>query len=250
MCKVYFIGAGPGDPELITLKGYRIIKRADVIIYAGSLIPKEVFKERRQDAKVIDSSSLNLYEIHEIIKEAVQDGKIVARLHTGDTSIYSAIREQVYLLEKDNIPYEIIPGVTSAFALAAKTNITFTIPERTQTLIITRVGGKTPVPEKEDLAELAKHNCSMAIYLSANMSEKIKNALLEGGFKETTPVIVGYKVSWPDEKIFITSIKDLDKEVKAHDIKRQALFLVVPDIDEEITFSKLYSPSFSHSFRR
>ncbi len=250
MSKVYFIGAGPGDPELITLKGYRIIKNADVVIYAGSLVSKEIIKDVKHNAEIIDSSSLNLYETHNIIKEAILKKKLVARVHTGDPSIYSAIKEQIYLLEQDNIPYEIIPGVTSAFALAAKSTITLTVPQKTQTLIITRVEGRTPMPEEEKLKKLAKHKASLAIYLSANMTERIKQDLIEGGYEEDTPVIVGYKVSWPDEKIFITSIKKLSEDIKKHNIKRQAVFLVVPGLKGEITFSKLYDPNFSHGFRK
>jgi len=247
--RVYFIGAGPGDPELITIKAKKIIQEAELIIYAGSLVPKQLISLADKKAKILDSSSMSLDEIHRCMVEAARDGKIVARIHSGDPSIYGAINEQMFLLEKEKIPYAIIPGVTTAFALAALAKVSLTIPEITQTVIFTRVSGKTPVPEREDIKRLASHNATMAIYLSALSASVIKDELIKGGYSDKTQVIIGYRVAWPDQKIIRCSLKDVDKIVEKEGIKRQVLFLVIPD-PQKITFSRLYSSDFSHGFRK
>ena len=248
MCQVYFVGAGPGDPELITLKGLKCIKEADLVLYTGSLVPKETVAEVKAGAKVMDSSGMTLEQIHQQILQTVRIGGVVARVHTGDPTLFGAMREQMELLDRDGITYKVIPGVTAAFAAAAAARVSFTVPEATQTLIITRGKGKTPVPEKEHLERLASHHCSLAIYLSAAMAEEVQEALIKGGYGPETKVIIGYRVGWEDEAVWETQLSRLSQEVMVKDIKRQAVFLVLPGQGKDKR-SKLYHPSFSHGFR-
>ncbi len=246
--KVYFIGAGPGDPDLITVKGKKIIENADLIIYAGSLVPKQIIRPKK-GAKVIDSSSMTLEQIYSEMVSKVKEGGIVARIQSGDPSIYGALNEQIRLLEKDGIPYEIIPGVTAAFALSAKAKISLTVPEISQSVIFTRISGRTPVPERESLRSLSSHRSVLAIYLSGSYSSSVKEELLKGGYPEDTDVIIGYRIGWEEEKIIKCKIKDMDEVVKKEGIKRQAVFLVIPKRERE-TYSKLYDPRFKHGFRK
>jgi precorrin-4/cobalt-precorrin-4 C11-methyltransferase len=198
MSKVYFIGAGPGDPELITLKGKRILDEADVVIYAGSLVNPELLKGLK--AEIHDSAKLNLDETLEIIKESIKKGKVVVRLHTGDTAFYSAISEQIERLREYDIEYEVIPGVSSAMAGAAILGQELTIPEISQTVIFTRLEGRTPVPEKEKLGDLARHGTTMVIFLSVGMVEQVRDELLQG-YPEDTPVVVIERATWPSQKV-------------------------------------------------
>ena len=247
--RVHFIGAGPGDPELMTIKGQRCIKEADLVLYAGSLVPEASVACAKKDAKVVDSSSMTLEETHAMILETVGSGGVVARVHTGDPSLYGAIKEQMILLDRDDIPYEIVPGVTVAFAAAAAAKVSFTLPEKAQTLILTRLAGRTPVPDREQLRDLARHNTSLAIYLSAEKPEDVVEALLAGGYSEDTPVVVAHKVGWPDERIMVTRISALSETVHNAGIKKQAIFLILPGQGDDPVFSRLYSPQFSHGFR-
>jgi len=248
--KVYFVGAGPGDPDLLTIKGRRCIQTADLVLYAGSLVPKEVVACAKTGARVEDSAAMTLDETHAMIVATVKNGGLVARVHTGDPSLYGAIREQTRLLERDGISYEIIPGVTAAFAAAAAAGISFTLPEKSQSLIITRMEGRTPVPEKEHLESLARHRTSMAIYLSAADSQGLQDNLLAGEYPGDTPVVVAWRVGWPDQIILSTRISRLALSVKEAGIKRQAVFLVLPGQDVETAPSRLYSPDFVHGFRK
>jgi len=252
--KVYFIGAGPGDIELITLKAKKIIKSADTIIYAGSLINKEILKYAKSAKAIYDSSKMNLEEILSIMIENVKKGNIVARLHSGDPSIYGAIWEQMYILKQNKIEYEIIPGVSSAFAASARIKKEFTIPNVSQTVIFTRISGKTKVPELENLKLLSKHKATMIIFLSISMIDEVVKALKEG-YLSSTPVCILYKVSWPDEKIIFGNLNNIVEKVKKLNIKRHAL-IIIGDIlkdDKDLikiaSFSKLYDKEFSHSFR-
>jgi precorrin-4/cobalt-precorrin-4 C11-methyltransferase len=246
---VYFVGAGPGDPDLITVKGRKCIQDADLVLYAGSLVPKEVLACARKDARVADSSSMTLQETHAMILETARAGGIAARVHTGDPSLYGAVKEQMILLDRDGVSYEVIPGVTAAFAAAAAARVSFTVPEITQTLIFTRIGGRTAVPEQERLQLLAAHGCSLAIYLSADNPSKIVEELLAGGYADHTPVVVAYRVGWPEEMILRCKISDLSRTVKGAGIKRQALFLILPGTEKTGHSSKLYDRDFSHGFR-
>ena len=249
-CQVTFVGAGPGDPELITVKGQKCIQQADLVLYTGSLVPLEVVASAQEKARVIDSSSMTLDETHSLIVEAVRAGGLVVRVHTGDPSLYGAVKEQVALLERDGIHYRVIPGVTAAFAAAAAAGISFTLPEITQTLIIARLAGRTPVPDRERLRDLARHRASMAVYLSASNPEEVAQELLAGGYPDDTPVILAYRVGWPDEIVFSMPLSELPEKVKELGIGRQAVFLVLPGQKNDPTVSRLYSPEFSHGFRK
>lgn len=246
--KVIFVGAGPGDPELITVKGLKAVNQADMIIYAGSLVPQGLF-EHSKARDIVDSSGLTLEQTHEMMVKAFGQGRSVVRVHTGDPSIFGTIHEQTSLLNKQGIPFEIIPGVTSAFAAAARANVSFTLPEVSQTLIITRSSGRTKVPQGQDLTRLASTGSSMAVYLSAGLAKEVQSDLLKGGLKEDTPVIIGWKVGWDEEEIIKTGLINLAQTVEERKIKGQAIFLILPHGDNEKR-SKLYDPCFSHGFRK
>ena len=254
---VYFIGAGPGDKELITIKAVNVIKKADVIIYAGSLVNKDILDyAEKKDVKIYNSAHLTLEETDNIIKKAVKNKKIVARIHTGDPSIYGAILEQMVLLDEASIKYEIIPGVSSAFAASAAIKAEYTIPEVSQTVIFTRIEGKTPVPEKEKLENIAQIGATLILFLSVSLIEKVKTALLKGSYTEDTPVIIAKRVSWPDEEIIYTTIKDMVKKVKEANIKKTALILVGEVFKKEyrninkLKKSKLYDKYFKTEYRK
>jgi len=248
---VYFIGAGPGDPKLITIKGKEIIERADVVIYADSLIPPEICRFARAGAEIHPSASMSLEEITAIIENAVKQGKTVARVQSGDPSIYGAIQEQMVALDKKGIGYEVIPGVSSLFAAAAALKTELTIPELSQTVIITRLEGRTPVPPLESLKSLAKHQSTMAIFLSASLIEEVVAVLLEGGYPAETPAAAVYKASWEDEIVVRAPLKRLAERVKELNIKKQALILVGDFLSTEAKErrSKLYHEEFKHEFR-
>ena len=249
---VLFVGAGPGDPELITVKGQRALREADMVIYAGSLVPKELLKWTKPDAEALNSASMHLAEIVDAINDAVTEGKRVVRLHTGDPSLYGAIFEQMVELQKRSIPYKVIPGVTAAFAAAAAMGLEFTLPEISQTLILTRMAGRTPVPEKENLAALAAHQTSMAIYLSISMIEEVA-AVLAKSYGLDAACAVVYRASQPDEKIISTTLRDLAGDVKKENITRQALIIVGKVLEyshhDPVTPSKLYDKQFKHGHR-
>lgn len=244
--QVYFIGAGPGDPELLTIRAKDIIKRADVIIYADSLVNPEVCRFAPKKAEIYKSASLNLEGITKIIVNAVRQGKVVARLQSGDPSIYGAIQEQMAVLEEQGIEYEIIPGVSSLFAAAAALKTELTVPELSQTVIVTRREGKTPVPALENLKDLARHQASMAIFLSASMIERVVAELLAGGYKPETPAAVVYRASWKDEVILRAPLKSLAERVQASGVGKQALILVGAFLDakKKRRRSRLYNRGF------
>ena len=251
--QVYFIGAGPGDPELLTVKGRRIIEQADVIIYADSLIDPRVCSSARSEAKIYKSASLSLKEITEIILRAVREDKMVARLQSGDPSIYGALQEQIDVLEEHGIKYEIIPGVSSLCAAAACLRTELTIPELSQTVIITRTEGRTPVPEKESLRNLATHQATLAIFLSVSLIERVVEELLNGGYPSETPVAVVYRASWDDETVIRSTLKNIAEKVRALGINRQALILVgsvLDSVGRKGYHSKLYHKNFSHGYRQ
>lgn len=216
--KVYFIGAGAGDPELITIKGKKAVEDSQIIIYAGSLVNPEIL-EYNPEADIHNSASLSLEEVISIIKKAAAENKNVARIHTGDPSIYGAIKEQIDLLEKNNIDYQIIPGVSSFLAAAAALSAELTLPEVSQTVILSRQAGRTPVPEKEKLSRLAEHQASMAVFLSVQMIEEVVAELLEG-YTHDTPAAVVAKASWPDESIIRGTLADIAYKVKSAGIKK------------------------------
>lgn len=250
---VYFIGAGPGDPELITVKGMKAVQRADVVIYAGSLVSERILDYAKKGAKIYNSASMNLEETTKVILEGAKAGKKVARVHTGDPSLYGAILEQIAPLEEAGISYEIIPGVSSAFASAAYLKAELTLPEVSQTVIFTRVEGRTPVPEKEHLSKLAKHGATICIFLSVGMIDKVVSELLQG-YNEDTPVAVVERASWPDERAITGTLKDIAGKVKDVGIKKQAM-IIVGDVlrgargKGQGAKSKLYDKGFAHGYR-
>lgn len=245
---IHFIGGGPGDPELITVKGMRLLKEADLVVYTGSLLDERVIEYCRKDAEVLNSASMDLDEITGVMVKSSKEGKKVVRLHTGDPSLYSALREQADLLEKEGIPYRVVPGVSSAFASAATLKRELTMPGVTQTVIFTRLEGRTPVPESEALASLAAHRATICVFLSASMIEKVVEGLLKG-YPADTPAACVYKASWEDEKTVKGTLSDIAGKVKEAGITRHALIIVGRAIGDETQASLLYDKGFSHGYR-
>ncbi|MEE1312651.1 MAG: precorrin-4 C(11)-methyltransferase [Lachnospiraceae bacterium] len=246
---VYFIGAGPGDPELLTIKGKKIIDQADVIIYAGSLVNKEVLKDVNKEAKIYNSASMTLEEVLDVMKEAEERGYLTARVHTGDPAVFGAHREQMDALDRMGISYEVIPGVSSFFAAAAALKKEYTLPNVSQTVILTRMEGRTSMPPKEKIRDLAKHNATMVIFLSVGMIEKLTDELMEE-YREDTPAAVVYKASWEDQMIVRGTLKNIAGKVKKAGIKKTALIVVGDFLGDEYELSKLYDKTFTHEYRR
>ena len=250
---VIFAGAGPGDPELITVKAQNALKEADFVVYAGSLVPEAVLKWTRPETTKINSAALNLEEIITTMAAAYKKGRKVVRLHTGDPSLYGAVFEQMAELKKRSIPYKTIPGVTAAFAAAAALGIEYTLPEISQTLILTRMAGRTPVPEAEKLELLASHQTSMAIYLSISLIDDVAN-ILKKAYGEDAACAVAFRVSQPEEKIIHTRLDKLAEEVGKNKITSQALIIVGKVLDENQNKagfkSRLYDKNFSHGYRK
>lgn len=247
---ISFIGAGPGDPELLTLKGKRLIDDADVIIYAGSLVNPEVLAGHKDGAKIYNSALMDLDEVIDVMEAAEKEGKKCVRVHTGDPAIYGAHREQMDRLDKLGIKYEVIPGVSSFLGTAAVLNKEYTLPGKSQTVILTRMEGRTPMPEREKLVDLAKHHASMVIFLSVGFMDELTKQLLEGGYEPTTPVAVVYKATWPDQKIVIGTVADIAQKVKEAGIKKTALTVVGDFLGDEYDLSKLYDKHFTTEFRQ
>ncbi|AUM90668.1 precorrin-4 C(11)-methyltransferase [Clostridium botulinum] len=246
---VYFIGAGPGDPDLITVKGRDILTKADVVIYAGSLVSKEHLDYCKEGVEVYNSASMTLKEVINVIQKAHNENKSIVRLHTGDPSIYGAIKEQMDELDKLNICYEVVPGVSSFSAAAASIKKEFTLPGVSQTLILTRVEGRTPVPEKEDLEVLASRGASMALFLSVGMIDKVA-LKLKKGYGKNVPIAVIQRATWQDEKVVIGTLDDIAKKVKDANITKTAQILVGDFIDCKYDKSLLYDEKFTHEFRK
>lgn len=245
---VYFIGAGPGDVDLITVKGRDIIAKADIVIYAGSLVSKEHMSFCKKDVEIYNSASMNLDEVIAVIKKGSSEGKIIVRLHTGDPAIYGAIKEQMDILDSFNISYEVIPGVSSFTAAAAAIKREFTLPKVSQTVILTRIEGRTPVPKGEDLEKLATIGASMAIFLSVSMIDKVVEKLKKG-YGRNVPVAIVERATWEDERTIIGTLDDISEKVKEANITKCAQILVGDFIDCEYEKSKLYDKSFTHMFR-
>ncbi|HEY7494938.1 MAG TPA: precorrin-4 C(11)-methyltransferase [Candidatus Tectomicrobia bacterium] len=247
--KVFFIGAGPGDPELLTLKARRLLSQADVVIYAGSLIPEAILQYAPATATLHNSAPLTLEQVMEIMATAVRAGQQVVRLQSGDLSLYSAIQEQMTLLDAAGIDYEAVPGISAFQAAAAALQSELTIPEVVQTIILTRGAGKTKMPAGESLAALAAHHASLCIFLSARLSRQIQAQLLTA-YAPQTPVAILYRVSWPDEKIIVTQLQDLHSEIRKHKLTRTTLILVGEAIGSRKNRSRLYHATHAHIFRR
>lgn len=246
---VRFIGAGSGDPELLTIKGKKYIDQADVIIYAGSLVNKEIFQDVKKDCVLYNSASMTLDEVIEVIVKAEEKGLSVARVHTGDPSVFGAHREQMDRLDAKGIEYEVIAGVSSFQAAAAALKKEYTLPNVTQTVILTRMEGRTPVPEKEKISELAKHQATMVIFLSVGQIKELVEQL-KCGYDDKTPVAIVYKASWKDEKIVQGTLLDIAQKVKDAGIKKTALVIVGDFLGNEYEHSCLYDKHFSHGYRK
>lgn len=252
---VYFIGAGPGAPDLITVRGQAILRQADVIIYADSLVDRRLCEVARSDAEIQGSSSLTLEEICTRMIQAARAGKIVTRLHSGDPSIYGAIHEQIARLDAAGVAWSIVPGVSSAFAAAAALGTELTIPEVTQTVIFSRLSGRaSPVPPTEDLRQLAAHRASLVLFLSVGQIRRVVSELVLGGYAPETPVAVVHRVSWPDEAIIRGTLADVVDQVRAAGWTKQALILVGAALGDrgqhEERRSRLYAPDYTHRFRK
>jgi precorrin-4 C11-methyltransferase len=246
--KVIFIGAGPGDPELLTVKARRALARAEVVVFAGSLIPDGVLQQVSPGAKLHNSAHLTLEEVMEILVAAARAGRRAVRLHSGDLSLYSAIQEQIERLDEAGIDYEVVPGISSYQALAAALGCELTRPEIVQTIILTRGEGQTPMPERESLAALAQHRATLAIFLSARLAEEVQAQLLTA-YPPETPVVIGHRVSWPDEKIIVTALSHLAQEIREQRLTRTTLILVGAALKSSGGRSQLYDPGHTHIFR-
>lgn len=247
---VYFVGAGAGNKELITVKGMKLLEKADCIIYAGSLVNPELLEYAKNDCQIYDSAKMTLEEVIDVVLSCEKKSYMTVRLHTGDPSIYGAIREQIDLLKQHKISYEVVPGVSSFLGAAAALGAEYTLPGVSQTVILTRMEGRTPVPKKEDITKLASIQSSMAIFLSIGMLKELSEKLIDGGYNEDTPAAIVYKATWVDEKVVRTTIKNLHQDGVKYNINKTALILVGDFLGDEYERSLLYDPSFTHCYRK
>ena len=251
MGKVVFIGAGPGDPELITIKGKKWLEQADVIIYAGSLLNPEILKYGKAGAELHDSAAMHRDEVFRVMVESVKEGKLVARVHDGDPSFYGAIQEQMDFLAKQGINYVNVPGVSCLQGSAASLQRELTLPNISQTIIVTRPKGRTPVPESESIRELAKHQATMVIFLGTPQLATVVNELQKGGYTRNTPAALVYKATWPEQKIVRGTLGDIVEKANSAGIKETALIFVGRVLNPEgYDYSKLYEPTFTTGFRK
>ncbi|MBQ3426362.1 MAG: precorrin-4 C(11)-methyltransferase [Clostridia bacterium] len=246
---VHFVGAGSGAIDLITVRGARLLGKADVVIYAGSLVNPELLSYTKEGCEVYNSAKMTLEEVIEVIKEAESKHKTTVRLHTGDPSIYGAVREQFDALDCLGIKYDVCPGVSSFCGAASSLKAEYTLPDVSQTVIITRAEGRTPVPKKESIKSLSAHRATMVLFLSASLTEKLQKDLISGGYPEETPVAVVYKATWSDEKIYRTTVGRLHETVTQNGLKKTALVIVGDCMGEKYTRSLLYDPAFTTEFR-
>jgi precorrin-4/cobalt-precorrin-4 C11-methyltransferase len=247
---VNFVGAGCGAADLITVRGARLLSEADVIIYAGSLVNPELLEYARDCCEIHNSAFMTLDEVICVMAEAERDGKKTVRLHTGDPCIYGAIREQMDRLDKLNIPYEICPGVSSFCGAAAALKAEYTLPDISQTVIISRMAGRTPVPEKESIRSLSAHGATMVVFLSAGMLEELSHELIEGGYLPESPAAIVYKASWQDEKICRCTVEKLAETAEKNGIRKTALICIGGFLGDNYSLSRLYDSAFETEFRK
>lgn len=248
---IYFVGAGCGAADLITVRGMKLLEKADVVIYAGSLVNPELLSYTKEACEIYNSATMTLEEVIEVMRKAESESKMVVRLHTGEPSLYGAVREQMDCLDELGISYESCPGVSACFGAAASLQIEYTLPEVSQSLIITRMAGKTSVPEKESIESFAAHQASMAIYLSTGMLEELSRCLVAGGYTKDTPAALVYKASWPEEEAYLCTVETLSLVAKKHNITKTALVLVGNVLaNKRCARSKLYAPDFETEFRK
>lgn len=246
---VHFVGAGPGAPDLITLRGAEYLKTADVIIYAGSLVNPALLAYAKDGCRIYNSAEMTLEQVLEVLEQAEKENLISVRLHTGDPCLYGAIREQMEALDQRGIGYDDTPGVSSFCGAAAALCAEYTLPGVTQSVIITRMAGRTPVPERESVAELAKHGASMVLFLSSGMLKSVQEELLKGAYTEQTPAAIVYKASWPEEKVIRCTVGTLSNVGEREKIRKTALILVGDFLGKSFERSKLYDPAFTTEFR-
>jgi precorrin-4/cobalt-precorrin-4 C11-methyltransferase len=249
---VYFVGSGPGDPELITLRAKKLVEEADIIIYSGSLLNPTILQYARKSAQLYDAAIIDREKIYHILRDSAREGKIAIRFHDGDPALFSTIREQIDKLESDGIKCKVVPGVTAILGASADLNLELTLPGVTQTLIITRAELRTPVPQRESIAELAKHGATMAFYLSVHLIRDVVNELLKGGvYSEKTPAAVVYRATWEDEKIIKGTLGDIARKTKEAKIIKTALVIVGDVIaPAKYEYSKVYDANFTHGYRK
>lgn len=246
---VHFVGAGPGAPDLITLRGAELLKKADCIIYAGSLVNPALLEMAKEGCEIHNSATMTLEEVLEVMYRMEVAEKMTVRLHTGDASLFGAIREQMDALDEKSIAYDDTPGVSSFCGAAAALNAEYTLPSVSQSLIITRMAGRTPVPEKEQLASMAQHQASMVLFLSSGLLNEVQEELLRGGYKADTPAAIVYKATWPDEKIIRCTVGTLAQRGAEEGIRKTALLLIGDFLDSCYERSRLYDPTFTTEFR-
>ena len=246
---VHFVGAGCGAVDLITVRAARLLKEADVVIYAGSLVNPDVLSYTSEGCKIYNSAEMTLEQVLEVIQAAEAAGKTTVRLHTGDSSIYGAVREQVDELDALGIDYDVCPGVSAFGGAASSLRVEYTLPDVSQTVIITRTAGRTPVPARESIRSLAAHRATMVLYLSTSLTDKLQAELLEGGYPGSTPVAVGYKASWPDEKVFHCTVDTLHKTVTENGLTKTSLIIVGDCMGAQYSRRRLYAPDFSTDYR-
>ena len=246
---VHFVGAGSGAADLITVRGARLLGEADVVIYAGSLVNPALLDYTKPGCEIHNSAEMTLEQVLEVVKAAEAAGKTTVRLHTGDSSIYGAVREQFDQLERLGVAYDVCPGVSSFCGAAASLKAEYTLPDVSQTVIITRAAGRTPVPERESIRSLAAHGATMVLFLSTSLAEKLQDELLAGGYAGDTPAAVVYKATWPDEKVFRCTVGTLAKTVADNGLTKTALLIVGGCLGAEYQRSRLYDPTFTTGFR-
>lgn len=248
---VYFVGAGSGAPDLITVRGQKLLQQADVVIYAGSLVNPALLEETKTECEIYNSAKMTLEEVIEVMKRAHQQEKMTVRLHTGDPSIYGAVREQMDILEQEGIPYESCPGVSSFCGVASALNLEYTLPDVSQSVIITRMAGRTPVPEREEIASFAAHHATMVIFLSTGMLPQLQERLMAGGYEPETPAAIVYKATWQEEEKYICTVNTLAETAQEHNITKTAL-IIVGDVVTHSNYrrSDLYHPEFETEFRK
>ena len=244
---IYFIGAGPGAEDLITVRGARLLEEADVIIYAGSLVNPALLKRAKPDCEIYDSAGMTLEQVISVMNSSRD--RCVVRLHTGDPCIYGAIREQMDRLEELGIEYSYVPGVSSFIGAASALNAEYTLPDVSQTVILTRMAGRTPVPEKEEISSLAQHGATMVVFLTSTMLEELSRRLIEGGYAPDSPAAIVYKATWPDQKVIRTTVENIPRAAEENGIHKMALILVGGFLGDRYERSRLYDPGFSHQFR-
>lgn len=247
---ITFVGAGSGAADLITVRGLKLIQKADIIVYAGSLVNPQILEEKQESCEVYDSAKMTLEEVLEILVRGEREGKEIVRLHTGDPCLYGAIREQMDALEKEGISFEVCPGVSSFCGAAAALKAEYTLPGVSQSVVITRMAGRTPVPERETIRSFAAHQSTMVVFLSTGLLPELQKELLAGGYQGDTPAAIVYKATWPEERVFRTTVEYLAETAERHKITKTALIVVGKVLDSEYERSKLYDPSFSTGYRK